>query len=182
MAEQLTAVFHKQIILWPCSHMKVSSWQTSCLSNQKSCMLTFTVNQIRFTVTVTLKNELFSSSIQINPKGDQHMEHVLIFHFRMKYGSRHNSILLTLILTQKWLAISRIFRCLWKIGGKCEFSNYINDRSFLLSTFFPAFVQLHADIAFNEDPFLWNFFNCTLKAFSLIGFMRFAHLKKHIWR
>lgn len=61
-----------------------------------------------------------------------------------------------------------------------EFSNYINDRSFLLSTFFPAFVQLHADIAFNEDPFRWKFFNCTLKAFSLIGFMRFAHIKKHI--
>lgn len=120
MAEQLTAVFHKQIIFWPCSHMKVSSRQASCLSNQKSCMLTFTVNQIRFTVTetVTLKNEWFSSSIQINPKCDQHKEHVLIFHFRMKYGSRHNSILLTLILTQMWLAISRIFRCLWEIGGK----------------------------------------------------------------
>lgn len=147
-------------------------------------MLTFTVNQIRFTVTetVTLKNEWFSSSIQINPKCDQHMEHVLIFHFRMKYGSRHNSI----YWRWYWHKCDSLFRGFFAVCGKsaekCEFSNYINDRSFLLSTFFPAFVQLHADIAFNEDPFRWKFFNCTLKAFSLIGFMKFAHIKKHIWR
>lgn len=56
--------------------------------------------------------------------------------------------------------------------------NYIYDRSSLLSPLLLfASVWIYAHIALNKESFM-DIFNCTLKAFTLIGFMRFSQTQK----